>query len=348
MDSCAGISRTRRSSPSSPSPSSPMVICGERLPSTTARWSGAGRTRKGRRRDRRHGDRRGDRALAVGRACQRDHPPDHAAGLARRHHRHRRDRLDHRVQPGRRAHLRLQAQRGPGQGPDRHDHPAFLPQGLRDGCRLHGRARRADDRPAHGDDHPERQWRDLPDRAYGDRDEGRRPPALLRLDPRSQGKAARRGRDQPAAREAAPEREDGGDGLAARRRLARAQQPAGGGGGAIDAAARIRARPADQTARREGARRGRALRPHRQELPRHGASAPDGAGRNRPQQRRAGGARSHRLRRALERHQHRHGLRTGADAGTCRRRPHHPGRRQFPHQQPACTGRPHWRAHASR
>ena len=39
-----------------------------------------------------------------------------------------------------------------------------------------------------------------------------------------------------------------------------------------------------------------------------------------------------------------HRLRAGADAGACRRRPHHPGRRQFPHQQSACAGRPEWRA----
>ena len=34
----------------------------------------------------------------------------------------------------------------------------------------------------------------------------------------------------------------------------------------------------------------------------------------------------------------------GADAGAGRRRPHHPGRRQFPRQQPACAGRPQRRA----
>ena len=251
---------------------------GARSRSTTASSSGAGRRRR----------RRpleivalaiGDchRALAVGRPCQRDHPPDHAAGLARRHHRHRRDRQHHRVQPGGRAHVRLQAQRDPRQGPARHDRAELLPQGLCDRRRIHDGPRRADGRPAHGDGDAERQRRDLSDRTDRDRDAGRRPPPVLRLDPRPARKAARRGGDQPAARTAAPEREDGGDGLAARRRLARTQQPAGGGGRAVDAAARIRARPADQAARREGPRRRRALRPHRQELPRHGAAASDRA-----------------------------------------------------------------------
>ena len=45
--------------------------------------------------------------------------------------------------------------------------------------------------------------------------------------------------------------------------------------------------------------RGRALRPHRQELPRHGAAAPDRADRDRPQRRHPRRARSDRLRRAL-------------------------------------------------
>ena len=90
--SCARISRTRRSSPSCPSRFSPTAICGVRWPSTTASSSALDRRREGRAGDRRAGDRRRDRALAVGRPCQRDHPPDHAAGVARRHHRHRRDR----------------------------------------------------------------------------------------------------------------------------------------------------------------------------------------------------------------------------------------------------------------
>ena len=159
------------------------------------------RRREGRRRDRRAGDRRRDRALAVRRPCQRDHPPDHAAGVARRHHRHRRDRQHHRVQPGRRAHVRLQAQRHPRQGPARHGRPAFLPQGLCHRRRIHGRARRADDRPAHGDGHPERRRRDLSDRTDGDRDEGRRPAAVLRLDPRSaRASSAPRRRSTASAR----------------------------------------------------------------------------------------------------------------------------------------------------
>ena len=189
--------------------------------------------------------------------------------------------------------------------------PHFYRKGYATGADYMAGTRRADDRPAHGDRHPERLRRDFSDRIDGDGDEGRRPPAFLRLDSRPQGQAARRGGDQPAAREAAPEREDGGDGLSARRRLARAQQPAGGRGGAIDAAARIRAGPADQASRRKGARRRRALRPHRQELPRHGAPASDGAGRNRLEQRRALRARGHGLRRAFERHQHRRRFRAG-------------------------------------
>ena len=122
-------------------------------------------------------------------------------------------------------------------------------------------------------------------------------------------RAAGRGGDQPPARETAPEREDGGDGLAARRRLARTQQPAGGGGGTVDAAARICRRSADQVARRKSPRRRRTLRPHRQELPRHGSPASDQPGRDRPQPGGPLGARSHRLWRALQRHRHRHRFR---------------------------------------
>ena len=75
--------------------------------------------------------RRRHRALAVGRPCQRDHPPDHAAGLARRHHRHRRDRQHHRIQSGRRAHLRLaSAPRSSARTCWTRSIPRILPQGL--------------------------------------------------------------------------------------------------------------------------------------------------------------------------------------------------------------------------
>ena len=65
------------------------------------------RRRQGGDGDRRAGARRRHRARPVRRPCQRGHPRSHAAGLARRHHRHRRDRQDHRVQPGRREDVRL-------------------------------------------------------------------------------------------------------------------------------------------------------------------------------------------------------------------------------------------------
>ena len=151
--------------------------------------------------------------------------------------------------------------------------PQYLPQGLQDRRRIHGRARRADGRPAHGNGDAERAGRDLSDRADGNRDARRRAAPDLRIDPRPARPASRRGGDQPPARQAAPEREDGGDGIAACRRLARAQQSACRRGGAVDPAARIRARSADQAARRESARGSRTLRTHRQELPRHGAPA---------------------------------------------------------------------------
>ena len=81
---------------------------------------------------------------------------------------------------------------------------------------------------------------------------------------------------------------------------------------------------------------------------------PTGADRNRPQPGRALGAGSHRLWRALERHRRRHRIRRRRSAGGARRcRSSHPGRGQFPGQQPARAGGsadrpPHQGAHLPR
>ena len=221
-------------------------------------------------------------------------------------------RRHHRVQSGRGKDVRLAQAGYPRQGRARYADPGILPARPRDGRRISRRSRRADDRQTHRDRDPERRRRDLSRRADRARRQGLGPASLPRLHPRPARKAASRGRDQQPARKTAPKREDGGDGFAAGRRFARAEQPAGGRRRAVDPAARICPRSADQDARRKGPRRRRAVRPHRQELPRHGAASARQPGSDRSDAGGASRARSDRLRRAQQRHHGREPVRRRA------------------------------------
>ena len=123
-------------------------------------------------------------------------------------------------------------------------------------------------------------------RRPGGREQRRRPRAA----------AGGRGRDPAPAGRPAPVGEAGSARLAAGRRRARAQQPALGRGRLRLAHAQRGAQPADARAGRAHPRRGRALRPDRQELPRHGAAEASALRPGRPRGHGRGCAGARRLR----------------------------------------------------
>ena len=226
---------------------------------------------------------RGHRRQRGGRGVPRDHPAERP-GLVSGHgvparDRHRRRVRDRAADPGARRGRADPRDRDPvlgaapaggraAQAPDRRD-PAGGVRPLRRPAR--GRSRRRD-RPAgallqyHG--RRARRARGEPERAQ--RPPGRGEPAA---GARARGARAHRAGDRAPARGPASEREAQCARLAARGRGARAQQPALGRGRPLDPARGGPEGHARSRRDRQGARRGRALRADRQDLPRDGAAA---------------------------------------------------------------------------